>query len=105
MVQKAILTRSKRKGHAMAKPSARQRRVYLDELLHQHHYTRLRGLPVGTPLMITVRDDDVLRFGEMVTIVRHLRKPSTRIAVQRTDGETWDVPMVWLAYLPDLSEG
>ncbi len=60
------------------------------------HHERLRLAPAGSKLRVTYRFDDRLKRGEIVTLVRPLRRPSPRIAVRTAQGKEWWAPMDWL---------
>ncbi len=60
------------------------------------HHERLRLAPTGSQLRVTYRFDDRLKRGEIVTLVRPLRRPSPRIAVRTAQGKEWWAPMDWL---------
>jgi hypothetical protein len=57
------------------------------------HYAYLRGLPAGTPLQVDVRSIEGVAYGDIVTLKRPLRPPSTNIDVQNRHGQLWRLPM------------
>ena len=67
------------------------------------HHERLRSAPSGSRLRVTYRFDDRLKRGEIVTLVRPLRRPSPRIAVRTAQGKEWWAPMDWLELFTNTS--
>ena len=65
-------------------------------LIRDLHHERLRLAPNGSKLRVIYRFDDRLKRGEIVTLVRPLRRPSPRIAVRTAQGKEWWAPMDWL---------
>jgi len=58
------------------------------------HYERLRALPDGAP--VTIVKGSRRYIGQTAKKARTLRRNSTRIEIQTTDGHTWRWPMEWL---------
>jgi len=77
------------------------RRKLLEQRQHQGllaaHYTYLRSLPAGTPVLLGHAVDNshgtTLHAGEIFTIERALRPPSTNILVLTRNGDCWRLPM------------
>src|SRR5262245_56315991 len=65
-----------------------QRRLILET-----HYAHLRALPAGTPLQLVASAGEGFARGDVVTIKRPLRPPSTNISVQDRNGKLWRFPM------------
>jgi hypothetical protein len=61
------------------------------------HYTYLRSLPAGTAVLLGRSVENsrgtILHAGEIFTIDRALRPPSTNILVLTRTGDRWRVPM------------
>ncbi len=64
--------------------------------IRELHHEQLRLAPTGSKLRVTYRFDNRLKRGEIVTLVRPLRRPSPRIAVRTAQGKEWWAPMDWL---------
>ena len=71
--------------------------------IRQLHHELLRSAPTGSKLRVTYRFDDRLKRGEIVTLVRPLRRPSPRIAVRTAQGKEWWAPMDWLELFTNTS--
>ncbi len=81
-----------------------KRRLAAEKSLKRElHHERLRLAPTGSKLRVTYRFDDRLKRGEIVTLVRPLRRPSPRIAVGTAQGKEWWTPMDWLELVTNTS--
>jgi hypothetical protein len=58
-------------------------------------YSRLRGLKIGTRVVI-VHDPRGRYRGEVTTLVRSVRSNSKRVVIQTSDGKIWRWPMAWI---------
>jgi len=72
----------------------RQKKKYIENKLH--HFEQLRALAPGTKLVVSY--DPAQKYaGQLVSIVRTMRRNSVRIVVRTDDGKEWRWPMAWLS--------
>ena len=75
---------------------ARGGRISEEKLRRELHHEQLGLAPKGSRLRVIFRFDNRLRCGDLVTLVRSLRRPSPRIAIRTAQGKEWWAPMDWL---------
>jgi hypothetical protein len=82
-------------GHALSARWQELKQVQRREAM-EAHYAHLRALPAGTPLSVAMSTEPRLATGDIVTLERPLRQPSTNIMVHDVHGTLWRFPMDWL---------